>query len=44
MDNAYEICTRWLSETMTQKGVEPHELEAGRMFLSIPDNKHGYVA
>ena len=43
MDNAYEICTRWLSETMAQKGVEPHELEAGRMFLSIPDNKYGYV-
>lgn len=42
MDNAYEICTRWLSETVTQKGVESHELEAGRMFLSIPENKHGY--
>jgi hypothetical protein len=44
MDNAYEICTRWLSETMMKKGVEPRELEAGRVLLSTPDNKPGYTA
>jgi hypothetical protein len=44
MDNAYEICTRWLSETMMLKDVETREIEAGRVLLSTPDNKSGYAS
>lgn len=33
VDNVDEICTRWLSGTRVQEGVESCELEAGRIIF-----------
>jgi hypothetical protein len=37
MDNAHEICTRWLSAAEGQNGAESCEFEAGRIVFHTSD-------
>jgi hypothetical protein len=39
MDNAQEICTRWLSEIKAQNGTGTSELESGRILFFVRDEE-----